>query len=331
MSANISPIKKILVLRFSSIGDIVLTSPVIRCLKLQTNCSLHYLVMNKFKQTLIGNPYVDKLISFEKEPQEVLDGLKEENYDYIVDLHKNIRTKRLLANLGKPYANFPKKNVEKWLFVNFKINKMPDVHIVDRYFEALRELNVQNDQKGLDYFIPEADHINPESFGLMPNEYIAFGIGAAHNTKVMPTAEMEKLLVQFDKKIALIGGPNEASKGEHLANDKRVNFCGKLNINQTASLIKQASVVISPDTGIMHIAAALRKKIVSIWGNTVPAFGMYPYYGKNKVDHFISEVEDLSCRPCSKIGYKKCPKGHFRCMKEQDLNQIVEWVEGDLS
>jgi ADP-heptose:LPS heptosyltransferase len=68
----------------------------------------------------------------------------------------------------------------------------------------------------------------------------------------------------------------------------------------------------------MHIAAALRKPIVSIWGNTIPEFGMYPYFPMNSARSVISEVKDLHCRPCSKLGFKKCPKQHFKCMMLQD-------------
>lgn len=327
MSANINPFRKILILRFSSIGDIVLTSPIIRCLKTQLDCKIDYLVKNKFKDTLKANPHIDEIIGFEKEPQEVLEQLKTNDYDFIVDLHKNIRTRRLLLALAKPSANFPKKNIQKWLLVNFKVNKMPDLHIVDRYFEAVKALNVQNDRKGLEYFIPEADEVDLTQHGLKENEFIAFGFGAAHQTKALPLNKAKELLEKLDQKFVLLGGPMESAIGAALASSQCLNFCGKLNINQTASLIRQAGLVISPDTGIMHIAAAFRKKAVSFWGNTVPDFGMYPYYGKEEVSNLRSEVKGLSCRPCSKIGYKNCPKGHFKCMQEQDMEAVKKWVQ----
>ena len=108
----------------------------------------------------------------------------------------------------------------------------------------------------------------------------------------------------------------------HRSTNKRIyNACGKLNLNQSASVVKQADVLITHDTGLMHIAAAFEKKIVSVWGNTVPEFGMYPY---QKEENFkIVEVKDLSCRPCSKIGHKKCPKGHFDCMQKIDVDDVV--------
>ena len=327
MSANITPIKKLLILRFSSIGDIVLTSPIIRCIKQELKCEVHFLVKQQFQSILKANPYIDRVLAFEKEPTEILSLLKEEHYDFIVDLHKNIRTRRLRAILKRPSAHFPKKNIEKWLLVNFKVNKLPEEHVVDRYFESVKKLGVTNDGGGLDYFIPEKDKVSLESFGLEANGFVALGVGAAHHTKALPQHKLEALLEKLKYPVALLGGPKEAPIGEELAKKGGVNFCGKVNINQTASIIKQAAVVISPDTGIMHIAAAFRKSAISIWGNTVPSFGMYPYYGHLAKAHYQAEVEGLSCRPCSKIGHGKCPKGHFKCMEEQDMDGIVKQVE----
>jgi ADP-heptose:LPS heptosyltransferase len=97
-----------------------------------------------------------------------------------------------------------------------------------------------------------------------------------------------------------------------------------LSLEGSAAVLRQAALVITHDTGMMHIAAAFQKKILSIWGNTVPALGMYPYYGPANPDQNTSfEVEGLSCRPCSKIGHQACPKGHFHCMNRQDVGKIV--------
>lgn len=97
-----------------------------------------------------------------------------------------------------------------------------------------------------------------------------------------------------------------------------------MTLNESAALLKQASVVITHDTGMMHIAAAFQKKIISIWGNTVPDFGMYPYLNNEYRNSFkIIENNDLSCRPCSKIGFDKCPTGHFKCMNDLKMQEIT--------
>jgi heptosyltransferase-2 len=83
---------------------------------------------------------------------------------------------------------------------------------------------------------------------------------------------------------------------------------------------------VTHDTGLMHIAAAFGRPIISLWGNTAPAFGMTPYYGDRPVPYGIMETKGLWCRPCSKIGYEKCPMGHFRCMERIDPEQVLRLV-----
>jgi len=113
---------------------------------------------------------------------------------------------------------------------------------------------------------------------------------------------------------------------EKINHDRIINKCGVLTLGQSASLIKNARLIITPDTGMMHIASAFNKNIVSIWGNTVPELGMYPYMPKNNNGYSIHEVANLKCRPCSKIGFKECPKQHFNCMNQQNVNQILEKI-----
>ena len=315
---------KILILRFSSIGDIVLTSPVVRCLKQQLkNSEIHYLTKKSFVSVVENNPNIDKVFSFEKDISEVLPELKKENYDCVIDLHHNLRSMQVKRALGKPSKSFNKLNIEKWLLVNLKINRLPDKHIVERYFETVAHIGVKNDLKGLNFFIDVKDEIDISS---LPKEfstgYIALVIGAKHNTKKLPTEKIISICKKINRPIVLIGGKEDMETGEKITSQisNIFNACGKYNLQQSASLIKQAKKVITHDTGMMHIAAAFQKNIISIWGNTVPEFGMYPYMPGNELNSQIVEVENLSCRPCSKIGFEKCPKGHFKCMNEIDEN-----------
>jgi ADP-heptose:LPS heptosyltransferase len=315
--------KKILIIRFSSIGDIVLTTPVIRCLKEQTKAEVHFLTKESFAGILQPNPYLDKVISIRKKISEVSQTLVAENYDFVVDLHHNFRSAQVKRLLKKPSASFPKLNIEKWLLVNAHINRMPDKHVVDRYFEAVSELSVTNDQKGLDYFIPQQDEITINQF--LPtgfqNGFIAFTVGAKFGTKQLPVGKIVAIIHKQKLPVVLLGGKEDVRRAEEITNrcgETVFNACGKLNLNQSASVLKQAASVIAHDTGLMHIAAAFKKKIYSVWGNTVPALGMYPYLpGEGSK---IIEVKKLSCRPCSKIGYARCPKGHFKCMELIDVN-----------
>jgi heptosyltransferase-2 len=319
-------LKKILIIRFSSIGDIVLTTPVIRCLKQQRpEIEIHYLTKNSFKSILENNPYLSKVHTIEKEAKEVIGILKKENFDFIIDLHHNIRSLQIKIALGIPSTTLKKLNFKKWLLVNFKINILPPIHVVDRYIQTLAPLEVKNDLQGLDFFIPVKDKINITSLPLThQNGYIGFVIGAKHFTKQLPTKKIISICKKINQPIILLGGKEDISRAIQI--EKAVgltiyNACGEYNLNQSASLIKHASKIISHDTGLMHIAAAFKKDIFSVWGNTVPAFGFAPYMAGKESK--IIEVLHLSCRPCSKIGYDKCPKGHFKCMSNINEDLII--------
>ena len=320
---------KFLVIRFSSIGDIVLTTPVVRCIKEQVeNSEVHFLTKRAYRDVIEPNTHIDRFHYYNDNLSEVLDELKSEGFDYIIDLHNNIRTYRIKQQLRvKSYA-FPKLNFEKWLLVNFKMNRLPHVHIVDRYLQTVNHLGVKNDGKGLDYFIPADSKVDkndlPASFS---GGYIAFVIGAKHQTKMFPVSKAINIIKKAGKPTVLLGGKEDRERGEQISDackDLCYNAAGQYNLNESASLIEQSNLVISNDTGLMHIAAALQKNIISIWGNTVPEFGMYPYVDDSKSKVF--EVDDLSCRPCTKLGFDKCPKKHFNCMMQQDNDSIVESI-----
>ncbi len=327
---------KYLIIRFSSIGDIVLTTPVVRALKRQVGAEVHYLTKASFRNVLAANPYIDRIHSIRKSAGEVLPQLRAEGFDGIIDLHNNLRSQRVRWGLFPvPARGFNKLNLEKWLMVRFKINRLPDVHIVDRYLKAAAHLGVVNDGEGLDYFIPPADELETGVFirsgakervgnpDLKPPEipYTAFVIGAAHATKRLPPEKIAEFCRKIEGPVVLLGGPEDAETGQRVtqsAGGNVINACGRCNLNQSASLVRQARRVVTHDTGLMHIAAAFRKEIVSVWGNTIPEFGMYPFYPNGVNKNTTLEVKGLPCRPCSKIGYDVCPKGHFRCMMEQE-------------
>ncbi|MET0300030.1 MAG: glycosyltransferase family 9 protein [Flavitalea sp.] len=327
---------KFLVIRFSSIGDIVLTTPVVRCLKKQVpDAEVHYLTKKSYAGVVEHNPYLDKVHTLNEDFEAMLNDLRAENFDQVIDLHNNIRSLKVKRALGVPSHSFKKLNIEKWIFTTFKVNVMPDKHIVDRYLDATLAFEVKNDEAGLDYFIPEKDRVQETD---IPTShlagYIGIVIGATYNTKKLPVEKLQELCKMIDHPIILLGGKEDRAIGEDVCNVDRhkiYNACGKFNLNESADLVRRSKLIISNDTGLMHIAAALKKPIISIWGNTVPSFGMYPYYGKrfsdksgNGVKPFdVVEVKGLYCRPCSKIGYQKCPHGHFKCMKKIDIPKLT--------
>lgn len=329
---------KFLIIRFSSIGDIVLTTPVMRCLrKKYPDAEIHFLTKQSFRGILASNPYVNKVHTLGDSFELMLHELKTEEYDYVIDLHHNLRTLRIKRFLkGVTSFSFNKLNVQKFIYTNFKIDTLPEKHIVDRNLETLASLGVENDGLGLDYFIPEKDRIKKND---LPTAhmygYVAVVIGAALATKKMPLHKLKELCAAIKYPVILLGGKEDAEEGKAIAaadDIKIYNACGKFNLNESADIAANAKLVITHDTGLMHIAAALQKPIISIWGNTVPGFGMYPYYGSLSSQHYdIVEIKKLWCRPCSKIGYKKCPKGHFKCMELIAVNDIVNMAHHRLN
>ncbi len=341
--------RKILVIRFSSIGDIVLTTPVIRCLKNQLqDVEIHVLTKKKFSNLYKTNPHINKVYEFDDSLKKNIEELKIEHYDYVVDLQKNKRSVRVTRALGRPHASFPKLNFRKFLLSTFRINLMPDIHIVDRYFKAVEKLGVNNDYQGLDFFISEKNNYDirqlPENF---QKGYYAFVIGGTYKTKILPAVKIVEIIKKINKPVVLLGGPDDVERANEIiygvnsqqstddrhcsqdcSSDSQIlNLVGKINLEQSASIVKNADSVLTNDTGLMHIAAAFHKNIVSVWGNTVPELGMYPYLPKEPEKCHIVERKDVRCRPCSKLGFKECPKKHFRCMMEIDEKLIIESLE----
>lgn len=324
--------QKILVIRFSSIGDIVLTTPVIRILHQQLGAEVHFLTKSAFAPILHANPHVARVITLSDDFDDMLNTLKSQQYDHIMDLHHNIRTKRIKIALGRPSTAFRKLNFQKWLLVRFGINRLPDTHIVDRYLAAGDSLGIKRDGKGLDVFIPPEKEIDiPVTFGVDPGTYVAIVIGAAHQTKCLTMDQITRLCNGIRRPVILLGGKDEMTKAQsiikYVTSERVSDASGRFDILQSASIIRQAGVVITHDTGLMHIAAALHKPQVVIWGNTIPEFGMYPYYGDDKTRWISIEQKGLHCRPCSKLGFPECPKGHFKCILEHDMDTIVGAAE----
>jgi heptosyltransferase-2 len=306
----------------------VLTSPVIRCLKEQVpNATVHFLTKHTYRSLLTHNPYIDKVLVLDSSWDLMIHQLRYEEYDYIIDLHHNLRTLRIKRALpGVQHFSFDKLNLKKWLCTALKINRLPQIHIVDRYLATLENFSVVNDGKGLDFFVSERDGLGDNDLPMSHMfGFVGVVIGAALATKKMPVHKLQALCRDIQFPIVLLGGLEDRKAGDEIAtidDIKIYNACGKFSLGESAELVKKAKLVIAHDTGLMHIAAAFRKPVISIWGNTIPGFGMYPYYGDEKVEQFMSEVSGLRCRPCSKIGYKVCPKGHFKCMERQDLEKV---------
>lgn len=327
------PLKKILVIRFSSIGDIVLASPVFRCLKKQlAGVEIHFLTKKIFKAVTEANPYIDKFYYYNDNLGELVTQLQEEGYTHVVDLHKNFRSRYIRLRLGVQTLAYQKLSWQKFLLTKLHLNWMPDRHITDRCLDTVIPLGVVNDGLGLDYFIPptEQEQLNqlPENFR---KGYTALVIGASYATKKLPVDKLVALCQLLPGKVILVGGKEDAVIGQLIAvtdPEKIYSACGLFNLHGSAAIVQQARLVISHDTGLQYIACAFQKPVLAVWGATSPKLAVEPYYGTKANDdlqplYHNCIVEGLTCQPCSNYGTKKCPQVHFRCMVDQDLVKIV--------
>jgi ADP-heptose:LPS heptosyltransferase len=318
---------RLLFIRFSAIGDIVLASPALRCAKQQIpGVEIHFLTKKSMKAVSEANPYVDQFHYFDKNLSATIQELKACNFDYIIDLHKNLRTLRIRLALGVPYLSYNKLSVEKFLLTKFHLNRMSDRHISLRSVDTVAPLGVAYDGKGLDYFVP-SEVSQPVFF---PEGYVALVIGASYATKKLPLDSLKVLCSQIPFPIVLVGGKEEIPDGEALSAldpARIVNTCGTYSLHESALIVQKAKVVISHDTGMLYIACAFEKNVIAIWGATSPALQVEPLMpSHSKAQVFQSIVPDLTCQPCSNFGTKTCPKGHFACMKQQDLPEITRQV-----
>ena len=325
------PIKKILIIRFSSIGDIVLTTPVIRSLARQFPTSdIHFLTKAAFNDLLTYHPSIQKVHLLQASLSDTIDSLKEESFDFIIDLHHNIRSWRVRKALKVPTAVFSKENRKKYLLTRFKQRQLEISHTVERYGETLRSLGIELDGEGLEFYLSENAETEArqilEAHQFLHHSRDAIGVvlGATSFTKRWPDQYFSTLLKKLQRPAILIGGKDAIDTANYLQNTLEIPLVyavGKYDLLTSAAIMKYATEVISHDTGFMHIAAAFKQKVYTLWGNTSPQIGFSPY----KTEHYNLEVKDLSCRPCSKLGFDQCPKGHFKCM--MDLNPEMVFDE----
>lgn len=329
---------KILIIRLSSLGDVVLTTPVPRLLRKKfPNSEIHFITKSEYSDIYINNNNVNKVINLEQNLKKTIKFLKSERYDLVIDLHNNLRSNIIKYSLSVKHLTYNKQSFARWLFSNLKI-KLVIKHITESYIETLNNLDIEDDDKGLDLFLHEKDLYD---LNKMPNEFrngfYVLVLGGKYKTKRLPVEKSIELCDKINRPIVLIGGKNEYSDSLKIENffrkekddddvsdilNKRTtihNLCGKLSILESAWILKLSNVVYTNDTGFMHIASALQKKVVSIFGSTHPSLGFFPY----KTNFYVYQNTNISCRPCTKIGLNRCPAGHFKCMNELKFDHII--------
>jgi ADP-heptose:LPS heptosyltransferase len=318
---------KILVVRFSSMGDIIYTTPVVRCLKTQLpNAEIHFLTKPAFKYIYDNNPYVDRLLLLKPTLAETIEEIKTEKYDYLIDLHNNLRTSLIKLRTGIKSSTYKKQRMRKWLSLKFNLKLVPPIHLVERYLKTVKFLGVKNDGRPIDYYVKAKHDLKK----LLPvshqNNFVAFVIGATHFTKRMPNEKIISICSKINSPIVLLGGEDVKTNGNEIANSVGHNVysaCGVTSLDESVYLISKAKRVLGFDTGLTHIAEAFDKPIASIWGGTVPELlGVQPYMVK---DAEVIGIK-LPCRPCSKFGLEKCPLGHFKCMNNIPEEVVIDFA-----
>lgn len=312
---------KILLVRFSSIGDIVLTTPVVRCLKKQLNAELHYLTKTIYTSILSENIYLDKVYVIKDHIDEIMASLKKERYDYVIDLHNNLRSNILTFKLGVKTQRYFKSNFKKFLLTAFRINILGESNVIERYMRTVISLGVRDDNQGLDYFLPS--NINLEGFDIR-QRFISWSIGGSYLNKKLPINIILDICSKISEPIVLLGGEEDIGMGdkiiEEVSKKNIYNYCGKLSLSESAYMIENSKLLLTNDSGMMHIGAACNKPIISFWGCTKPSLGFAPYQNKNKSILILSNDSNI---PCSKHG-DRCRNKSKLCINNISSTEILE-------
>lgn len=314
---------KILVIRLSSIGDVVLTTPLLRCLKSQLpQCELHLITKKVNGELLQGNNYIDRLIEYDGSKSQE-NRLRLEKYDYVVDLHNNHRSRRLRRHLHVWSLVYRKENFGKFMLVLTKWDVMSGRHVVDRYFDAVKPLGVTNDGFGLELPIFSLEHSRIQT---LQQPYIVIACGAQHETKRIPPEKIAYLANGIKGTVVLVGDDNDRERMDKVTlTDNVLNFCGMTTLQESAAIISRASVVVTSDSAMMHVAAAYHRRVIALWGCTTPRFGFWAY----GTEHLDVIPQGLRCWPCRRMGSERCPKGHFSCMMNHDYESIIKTIDDE--
>ncbi|MGD0590916.1 MAG: lipopolysaccharide heptosyltransferase II [Bacteroidota bacterium] len=335
---------KTLVIRFSSIGDVVLASPLLRVLHTRFPSSqIDFVVRKEYSELIRYNPNLNHTFAFDahggfQELHRLASTLRRKKYDLIIDIQNNLRSRYIRSISGaKEIVVINKRIFARTMLVRLKKNFYLDiVSVADRYIEPVRIYGIENDAQGLEIFIPDETMHKVSgkisSLKLHKREnVVGFCPSAKHATKRWPEERFIeagiRLVRELKAKIILFGGKSDTVLCTTIANginkksegECAIEYSGQFSLLETAAAMQFCDVIVTNDSGLMHIAAAMKKKLVAIFGSTVREFGFFPVGTEN----IVIERKGLYCRPCSHIGRSNCPEGHFRCMNEIQIDDVV--------
>ncbi len=323
-------INRILIIRLSSLGDVLLTTPVIRAIKKEfPGASIDFLVREEYVDAVKFNPNINVVYALSRSEKSkfLIKVLNGNRYNFIVDLQNNIRSRLIVSSLNRTTYSYKKPTWDKYLLVRFKINRYKEIKsITERYCESIPGLKL--DKLGLELHTPQ--NISSD----LPSEknYLGLCPGSKHFTKRWPSEyfiELGNELISKGYEILIFGGKDDKEICELITSqiNGSINLSNDNDLIKTANEIKNCKLVICNDSGLMHVAAAAGVPVITIFGSSVREFGFSPY----GVPNLILENKSLSCRPCSHIGRSNCPKKHFKCMKEITPQLVSENVTQFLS
>jgi heptosyltransferase-2 len=334
-------LEKVLIIRLSSIGDILLSTPFVRQVRQKfPEAQIDFVIKDVYKDLIKHNPHIDNIYTIKLEDRnsdlsEMKQVLEKQSYHVVFDLHNNIRSNYLKRNINAGTTRSIRKDkLKQSLLVWFKINKYDkEISIPERYLSVARDFGVVDDRKGLELFwdnaIIELAEKKAISNGFdLNSSFFALAPGAGFFTKRWPIKKFEQLIEIIRERenasIVIFGGAEDKKIGSELTKMKNViDFCGKLSLLESAYLISKGKVIISNDSGLMHMATAVQTPVLAIFGSTVRELGFFPYRSKSR----ITENSEISCRPCSHIGRHKCPKNHFKCMEDISSEKVYKELE----
>jgi len=312
---------KILVVRFSSIGDIILTTPILRCLKSQLDCDIDFLTKRSYQNLLLSNPNIRDIYTLNEKTNDTINFLRNKEYDIIIDLQSNLRSLKIRLGLKVKSFVVKKLNIKRYILIYFGINLLNN-HIVDRYFKTVSNLKVYNDNKGIDYILSNETKLKFKT----DKDYISWCIGGTYEAKKLSVKQISSVINKLNSDVVLIGGAAEKKMAAEIIKNtiskKVLSFCGEISIEESALLIKKSKLFLTNDTGMMHIASAFNSPIISFWGCTKPSLGFSAYMPNKKSENIIIETTK---RPCSKHG-KNCRFQSKGCIKEIDYTTISKTI-----